>query len=279
MLRKLFRHEIRSLSRYFIPMYIIVLLLSPLIGLMVRFNQAGITARSVTLSSGAGQALASLVPTFSMVGYILLLTGITVASSVLILIRFYRTTATTEAYLTFTVPASTGQILWSKLLASVLWEVLSGLVIVLSLFILMLTAIPFDSTRQFFSGLGFLIRNADSSIWLTFAIVLLAIILSLFSGALQFFCAIALGQLFNDHRLLISIGFYAAIYFVLQIITAIAIMPVSILTAQRTVDDTLTATLSGVNITMGISCILAVAYSVAFFCVIRFIWKKHLNVK
>ena len=72
MLRKLFRHEIRSLSRYFIPMYIIVLLLSPLIGLMVRFNQAGITARSVTLSTRAGQTLASLVPTFSMVGYILL---------------------------------------------------------------------------------------------------------------------------------------------------------------------------------------------------------------
>ena len=115
MLKKLLKYEFKALGRYFLPLYAFVIVLTPIFSFMMRVgfrDEAGmVTALSALLST---------------LGFISMLLAIFIASYALILVRFYRTT--------FTLPATPGQILWSKLLTAVTYELTCFIVIFAAIF-------------------------------------------------------------------------------------------------------------------------------------------------
>ena len=88
---------------------------------------------------------------------------------------------------------------------------------------------------------------------------------------MKVYCSIAIGQLFRNHRVLISIGMYFGIYFALQFISMILSIGGIMLLSN-----------GSDNIFMNYTYIVAIlqntAVSIAGFWITTWIMKKHLNV-
>ncbi len=268
MLGKLLKQEFGATARYFIPLYGIILVLTPLFALMMRMMQQ-LDMDSVGLNMLSGMAV------FGILGYSFLIIAIFIATLILIVIRFYKTTATSEAYLTFTLPVKTHQIIISKTLAAVVWEILAGIIAVFSVIVMfclsgfITLSEMLDGLRSFLDSFLFHMNGSD---YLTFSLILVSLITGVFASIMKVYCSIALGQLFRSHRILISIGLYFAIYFGLQIVSMILSVG-GIMILQ---DDSYSH--SYFNFTYLVSILENIAVSAAGFIVTTYIMKKHLNV-
>lgn len=270
MLGKLLKQEFGATARYFIPLYGLILVLTPLFALTFRM----VSDLDMDIES-AGLNIITSLAVFGILGYAFLIIAIFIATLILIVIRFYKTTATSEAYLTFTLPVKTYQIVLSKTLAAVVWEILAGIIAIFSVIGMFCISgfVTFsemmDGLRSLFDGL-FIYMDGDD--YLTASLILLSILTGTIASIMKVYCAISLGQLFRNHRILISIGFYFAIYFALQIVS----MFLSVGGIIFLQGDSLSQ--SYYNYTYSISILENVAVSVAGFWVTTFIMKKHLNV-
>lgn len=270
MLGKLIKHEFGATARYFIPLYGFILVLSPLFALMMRMViDLDVDESAVGLSLIASMAM------FGIFGYAFLIIAVFIATLILIVIRFYKTTATSEAYLTFTLPVKTHQVVLSKTTAAVVWEILAFIIAVTSL-IVMFCITGITSPSEILEGLRELFGNAlfhmDGGDIYTISVMLLSALAGVIASVLKIYCAIAIGQLFRNHRVLISIGIYFAIHFSIQFIS----MFLSIGGILLMHDDTLSQ--AYYNLTYTISFIENVVIAGAGFWVTTWIMKKHLNV-
>ncbi|MCR4906200.1 MAG: hypothetical protein K6A33_08970 [Clostridiales bacterium] len=120
MLVKLFRHDFRAHSRMQIPV-LIAISAAAVLGFFNMLFLAGTGSGQLISEESDGYVLmlgAAISGTF----LIFLALGIAMAvMSVLIFVRFYRSMVTDEAYLTFTLPVTAGQLIGAKFLASAVW--------------------------------------------------------------------------------------------------------------------------------------------------------------
>ena len=290
MLKKLIKHEFKALGRYFLPMFALIILLTPIFSLLMRF---GFREDSLTATG--------IMAGFSLGTFILMLVAMYVAVYIFIILRFYRTTATSEAYLTFTLPATPSQILWSKLLVAAIYQTLTFIIAVVSIFatILIAGAISPAQFGKFCNEFSSVMSNypelADA-LQISLLLFIVAFIIGLFVSTLQFYCSIMLGQLFNNHRVLISIGMYIGIYVVMQIVSLIITLPLTLQNMMNTASMTTTGdsthitaiqdemeffhqTVSNMNSTILASCIMSVVFGVVFYLVTVMLMKKKLNVR
>lgn len=265
MLGKLIKHEFKSTYRIFVPIYIgLALLISAaclFIQLLKHYNSA-----PLTIISGFG--------------IILLVFGIIfvfISPYIFLSMRFYKTTATREAYLTFTVPAKTHEILLGKFIVSYAWTIIT---IILAYFsVTILCTAGGASVKDMFH----FIFNGGNELM---AIQIFSFLISFALSILQIFTAISLGQLVRDHRIIASLAFYAALYTVQQIISIVAILPFMITEISKDIStgmDTFSTSLGtqtgGLPIHIYLlSIILSVVFSVVFFFLSNYILKKKLNL-
>lgn len=266
MLGKLIKHEFKSTYRIFIPIYIgLALLIAAaclFIELLKHYNSA-----PLTIISGFG--------------IILLVFGIIfvfISPYIFLSMRFYKTTATREAYLTFTVPAETHQILLGKFIVSFAWTVVTMILAYFSIAILFAAG-----GAQIKDMTSFLITTfeEDTSLMIT---QIISLLLSCALSILQIFTAISLGQLVRDHRIIASLAFYTALYTVQQIVSIVVLLPFMLSGIRKDLSseiDTFSTGLQSSTPTMSVlflSIILSVVFSIAFFFLSKFILKKKLNL-
>lgn len=143
MLKKLIKHEFKATYRFYVPIYIALAALVALACIfltVIDHFDVNEMFLSITLPLGA------------IVGFLAIIFTV-LSPYIFICLRFYRSTATREGYLTFTLPASTNQILFSKFLVSFLWAVITTAVTLFALFVLCVVGFDSDITfmaiRQF----------------------------------------------------------------------------------------------------------------------------------
>lgn len=265
MLGKIMKHEFKSTYRIFVPIYIgLALLITAaclFIELLKHYNSA-----PLTIISGFG--------------VILLVFGIIfvfISPYIFLSMRFYKTTATREAYLTFTVPAETHQILLGKFIISFAWTLVTLILAYFSIAIICTTggANIKDMFNFIFDGDMELIAIQGFSLLLSCAL-----------SILQIFTSISLGQLVRDHRIIASLAFYAALYTVQQIISIVAILPFMITEISKdtsagmeTFGMSVGTQTGGLSIHIYIlSIILSIIFSVAYFFLAKYVLKKKLNL-
>lgn len=272
MLKKLIKHEFIAMARYFLPLYLFAVILTPVFSLIFRLGLDENAGPVTGIMSGLG-----------ITGFIFTMVALFIASSIFIVIRFYRTTATSEAYLTFTLPAKPGQILCSKLLVASIWQLASFVVALIAILGMLLISGIF-TPAQMSHGISMLFNyifhhNSVSSgtIVLTILSYLLIMLVGIPSGILLYYCSIMLGQLFNEHRVIASFGIYIAISTVMQIVSFIATIPISLLFdlgngSSANALAYMNATMflaTGLNVVIGAGCYIATVM----------IMKKKLNVR
>ena len=120
MLRKLLKHEFRATARIMGPLYLI---------LLVTAMGANFSAR---VMDRADSRLLNALGALVVMAFVVAIIGVCFMSFFLMLQRFYRNLLRDEGYIMFTLPASVHQQVWSKLIVSTVWYVLTAAVVVLS---------------------------------------------------------------------------------------------------------------------------------------------------
>jgi hypothetical protein len=197
MLGKLFKHEMKATARLLLPLYVILAVLTVMDRIVIYLD---------LFKKGVLQ----VIPGFVTFAYVVSLIAIVVVSSVIIIIRFYKNLMTDEGYLMFTLPVKLHELIISKMFASYIWSVASVVAVIASLLVVL-------SGAQFFpdiwDGLKTFYAEAKEEFGagtlnlLTVEVIVITII-SIFNSILMIYVSIAIGQLFNGHKVLGSFAAY-----------------------------------------------------------------------
>lgn len=224
MLGKLIKHEWRSFWK--IPAFVSVFLM-----LFTLFGIISLHTRVWDTNNKIIQTLLVLAVVF----YYIALIVISFTVAIYIAVRFYKNMYTDEGYLTHTLPVCKKELIFSKLLVSFLWAVITGIVIIISILSLAATLVSVFgadmSLADLFREVARVIYSSDfkevfgiSAVHATI-LLLLSVIFGSISSILMLYTAISLGQLFQRHKVFGSILSYIGIYMVLQIVNTIITSP------------------------------------------------------
>ncbi|KNZ43506.1 hypothetical protein [Acetobacterium bakii] len=216
MLGKLLKYEIKATGRTFLPLYLalIVLTIITKVLLFVAIPDA------VMVSESGSNFDLPLVISLSLYGTIIV--ALFVLTLIVIIQRFYKNLLTDEGYLMFTMPVQTWKLILSKLLTAILWTIVCGFAVAISIFIL---ALGNFSMMELSQEIGKMYSEFQNQFGMSLNIIIgegiMLMIVDIISSILMIYVAIAIGQLFNQHRILASFGAYIGITVILQIVMSL----------------------------------------------------------
>jgi len=289
MLKKLMKHDFRALSRTLFPLQIGVLggglVATLLTALTIRLGEN-------SASTGGSALLRQLIMGVSATASVLIGIGIMASALVTLLLicyHFYRSFLADEGYLTFTLPVSTGKLIWSKLITGMLWTLINAVVVMVTLLIFSVFGTTSNSIantevltafRMFFTEI---LPQASQYVNVPLMSVEIVVIgvLALASQMLEIYFAIVVGgQVAKKHRMLAAIGMYLLINMGVGMIST-AFM--SIVAFGEGVSSMALDTVQEVSTFMtsvfGWYGVLFAGLGVLFFFLIRSILKKNLNLQ
>ena len=269
MLTKLLKHEFRATARIMGPLYLILLAVA------LGFN---FSARLMDTSNFILNMLAALI----ILAYVVAIIGVFVVAFILMLQRFYKNLLGDEGYIMFTLPASVHQHVWSKLIVSAVWFVVTGVVVILSAFLAAADVSFFTDLADIFPKL-FQELNAyyafnGTAFLIEFVVLMLAACMSF---SLQFYAALAVGHSFANHKMALSVLFFFGFQFVMQMVSGTLLVMLD--------QGGLASLLAGLNFQVsGMPAIhvamlgmiaLTVIYGAVFYIVTTITLKKRLNLE
>ncbi len=209
---KLARLESKTSVRYLWLIWAAVLLMTLIIGI------------EMMILNIEDYFLVSLINGISWVVYIMLFAILVIGTVGILIIRFYKGLLGDEGYLMHTLPVKTWELITAKGIVAVITSLISIAVGVISILIVLgLNTIP-----EVGSGIVKDIAGFDHKLsLLAFCIeALLVIIFAVAKAMYQFYAAMAIGQLANRYRILISVGAYVGINIILSTIGTIMMIVV-----------------------------------------------------
>lgn len=224
--------------------------------------------------------------------YIIMLIG--VAATVFVIVRFYSTMVGDRGYLTWTLPAKSSTIIWSKLLAGVLWKLIAtiGVLVLFGIFVagnywviwdnfamdVTLNETHVDVLREIISELLGMLR--PEHLVPVFLGLLTVVVYEVMPQLLVYFC-IAIGQMFGKWRIVASIGCYFLIMIVMEIlmIAGIAVMAIGGVSAASVGFFERMSVVGIINFVLTIVLVVGILLAVLFFALTNWIFKKHLNLE
>ncbi len=218
MLGKLIKHEFAATGRIMLPALAAVTGITLLANLMLRFGD--VLAERLNLLS----LLMVLVVSLAVIAVI----AAEIMTIVLMVLRFHRNLLGSEGYLMHTLPVNVHQLVWSKLIVSCAWIVITNLLV----FLLVMLSVMFvgkmnlgEILRGFpsWKEIGQALRTlgiSHGSIIGMIASFVLAILFSLLASCLHFYAAMALGHMFTSHKGLLSVVFFVALSYLFSALTS-----------------------------------------------------------
>lgn len=199
MLRKLYKYDLKSVSLLLVILHA-VLLVYTVIGRIGIF----IAERAQAFVSPEASRLWGIASAFYIVGFILFILAIVIATVVYLAVRIQKNLFSDEGYLTHTLPVKPTQILWSKVFVIWTWSVIDFICVMISVFTLITYK---DTLPEILKGastfFGTLFGNFGFTNWLEEVITLLAGLSQYFGFyPLLLLFAMCLGNLFKSHKIM-----------------------------------------------------------------------------
>lgn len=225
MLGKLIKHDFKSLSRVLFPTQLAVLGATIIATIGFAFDMRG------SFNSAAQNGSLQLVKfMFGTISVLMLIAIVAAAFLVAFIIfeRFYKSFMCSEGYLTFTLPVTTNELLWSKLITAMIWTIISGVVIFIcvNIFILFGTGnsglVNTEVYRQLLTMKREVIDTLGGRLVLpTIEFILFALVSTAYK-ILQVYLALIIGGIVSQkHKILAGIGFYFVISIGISILSSI----------------------------------------------------------
>ena len=212
MLGKLIKHEFRATGRIMLPVLGVLVLLSALSGVSIR-----------VLDSGLESNLLNVISVLLATAYFFGVFAAGVLSLVLMIQRFYSNLMGNEGYLSLTLPVGADAHIFSKLIVSSVWFAATGIICMLSIFVIAMTNVSFSELGELFAQLQRILAEATKYVSAGHLVgYFFELLLLFFVGScltcLHFYAAIAAGHSFSNHKILLSVVFYFVISFALNIV-------------------------------------------------------------
>ena len=271
MLGKLLKQDFRATARIMLPLYAAVPVLGLFTNLITRLceNQNGFLIRAIG-------ALVSFVFSLSLIAAV-------VTTVVLMILRFYRNLMTDEGYLMFTLPVSTTELIFSKLIVSVVWFLGTFAVDALGLLLSGMLGGYEDIVRFRFAftfGAPYsmpTITQAQAG-WLTVGVVVLVVLCGL-ALCLMTYAAMAIGQSFKKNKGLMSVVFFFVLWIGTRMLLTLIFGLLFGLGAQPLPAMTAMPLLKSMYILLGCGCAGALAFCAGFFFLTHGMLRRHLNLQ
>lgn len=261
MLGKLLKYEFKASSRILIPLYLILLITT------------GINRLILQLDIFDGPL--SVIPIIMKTLFTLSVITILITTFLLMIYRFYKNLLSDEGYLMFTLPTKTHQLIISKYLATLLWGIVSVIIIVVSVALAFGTPenikLFINNVKEYFVQLE--IASGESTIVTIFTLLLLCL-MTLTTYILLIYTAIAIGQLFTKNKLVGAFVSYIGINTIMQIL----ILLVLVFTNAFQFIDNSNTNMIPVKLALSIIAFQFIA-STVFFIITNTIFQKKLNLE
>jgi hypothetical protein len=211
MVAKLLKWELKATSKWFLLMYLVLIVMS-----LAALCMNAIIGSGAKFQNSFWQGVEGI-------GYILFflsIIAVIIMTFVLVAVRFYRNMTGDEGYLMHTLPAKTWQHIISKLIVATMWNTLTIAVVTLSIFLVFARMGILSSLRTFY------IAATNAGIHLTAWVIvgIILVIINVAANVLTYYAAMATGPvLIKDHRLGGSIVAYVIIYIVYQILSFVVL--------------------------------------------------------
>lgn len=204
MFSKLLKYEFQSIGKWYLLTNLVMIIASTLLGFAVKPTIEQYSSSSDTYVRNDLYSLFLVVITLILIGLVFF----SIFATLFIIVRrFYTNVYGKQGYLTLTLPVSSHQIIFSKLLAAVIWQIFNYAIIGFSIILFLITAVGLGKTLS-------VLPQVLESLKLDHSDILLALFsnfLQLFSSVLVIYLAISIGQLFSDRRGLLAFVFYLLI--------------------------------------------------------------------
>ena len=282
MLGKLIKHEFRATGR----------LMAPLFGALLLLAVFSRVANQILQQVPNPTRVLYIVSVLLAIVYVLAGLGVMVFSTVLMIKRFHQNFLTDEGYLMFTLPVSVSEHIGSKLLTSMIFQIGSFAVAVLSggLLFAVLTPPNFSDVAQAFQEAGRYLRVNPlpaGTGWVVAEFIVYTLIAAAVS-ILQIYTAISIGHLAKKNRGWFALLAYVGISIAFSIIMngCMSLLqsdafPNVLLNWEFCLDDT-GWHVQGVGMmasTIGIGIGLELLKGTGFFFATRAILSKRLNLE
>ena len=281
MLSKLIKHEFRATGRIFMYVYIAVIVMA-LVNIAVPWE-------TLFNTSGYSETASNTILNILMVVvgglYFLSILAVVVVTIIVNISRFYKNLMGDEGYLMFTLPVTKENLIISKLVVGLVWNICSFIIVLISMLILFAR---YDLLAVLTEGI-----NAMKAQGINIELMALLLIITGIIGAighlLMLYTAMSVGPNMMKNRLGGSIVAYIIVYVIVQIITTAGIAISGLIMRQQgyMFDDTAATSspiqeaatmqsLFNTGILLGIGISLAVA--IAGYLITRFMLNKKLNL-
>lgn len=267
MLRKLMKHELRATMRIMLPLYLVVFVSV----LVAQYSVKHLMDQSNRFFNLMGGLLTSV--------FVLALFSVCIMTLVLMIRRFQKNLLGDEGYLMFTLPVSVHQQIWSKLLVSILWFILTALVVAVGTLLVGLAMVSMAEVRAAAADVMALLRELLTELQWNGSILAIETLVIFFADlcakCLHFYAALAIGHSFPKHKLAWTVGVWFGLSFVMQLL--------SILIFQMPSGLQLIYVDTGVSQTPQTSLLLMMAGSLiecgGFYFLTAYFLKKRLNLE
>lgn len=201
--------------------------------------------------------------------------------------RFYKNLYTDEGYLMHTLPVKSHHLVWSKTFVAIIWQFISGIVVIFSFLSFMdcMYRIDGNSAGSFWAELGVGISEVfdvlfngsgyEFEITILLIEVILMLLISPFFAIFLGYASISLGQLAKKRKLMASVGAYFGISILLQWIISFATVPFVSFTYRIEAEQE-TVFFLGIY---GVICVIYAAVTAAFYFLTNHIMRNKLNLE
>lgn len=293
MLSKLFKHEFQASVRVYGLLY---LLMGIYTCLMILYCKAFSVFHHDL--SGWLKGIGDTVAVLLMAGYVVLLIGVNILTLVYLIYRFYQTMVSDEGYLTHTLPVTTGQLIFVKLITAFCFQVVSAVVTLASLACFFIAGGAWGELCSAFREI--VVQLEEQGIFggnftIFVILCLLLAVAGMMFQILTYYMCISTGNLFNGHKVLGSVVVYLVFNFLMGIVQAV-VMVFSAWAGEKYMDyvtrgisdsttidawvESLkpTQVLGYINLYAGAWLVLVAAGCGILFAVSRYILKNRLNL-
>lgn len=282
MLGRLIKHEFRATGRRMLPALGVLALLGLLANLSIRI-----------LDSGFGGTPLRILLILFIIAFFVGMIAAWIMALVLMIIRFYRNLLGDEGYLMFTLPTDAHALIWSKLIVSTVWFLATALTI----FLLMaltganLSKMSGADFEVIFRGMGEgleILRSlgvTNGSLVLLGTEFVVAMVLASLTTCLQFYAAMGLGQMSDEHKVLWSVLAFVGLSFAFRFLgtTVLAVFSGSdsmdlIITNLEQLAQTAPGIVRAVNTGIGGAMLLELLQGAVLYLITSLTLKKKLNL-
>lgn len=253
MLGKLVKYEFKYMARIFLPLYIALIVAAGISRAIFRFSNE--------------HEIISAASAVSIFALIALFVAVAALPAVFTVIRFFKSIAGDEGYLTFTLPVKASEIILSKLISAVIFGIFSTIAIGCALMILLVDVAWIERIVEV---IGEFIAISPIDFTVIVIEVIISLILSMIFMFCQLYAAMSIGQTSGKHKILCSVAAYFGIYMVIQMISTLGTV---------ILDELGVFNLAFTTISSGIAVLCL--YSVYYFAVsaLLFLLSSHLLTK